>query len=320
MVTVPFWVRRALERNGVGLEELRGMSVEEMGGMEYFGPSVVRWVMEYFGRGDEVRDMGSSDEVLPGVSRGRVRQWRALRGTWRHFGAETREEFDALGVSDEEVARYILENTDAGFIENEGDGGDSKRRRGRGKKRLGEIRAEWERRVREYLERFDAPTPNDVAALRRLAFMDLRVELIQRRMLELVDEVGVRAMREMSSLNEQQVALSTEIRNLQKSLGIDRVRRVEEEERLDPLQVLRDGVRDAKWLMDNEIQEVVHYCADGKVVPIMAIWHWFPTHPHGSFRQQCPNCGEWFTVEYKPRGEAVSAKDFEIPDLLGDDG
>lgn len=264
-----------------------------------------------------------SNEVLPGITQGRVNQFRALRGTWRYFGCKNRAELDAK-VSDEQIAQYIQEKASKkDFIENPkpelmGIGEDA-------------FNALWDQKYAAYTARFqtDKATPNDLASLKRLAFMEAQQEVIQRHIISKLDISDISDRNVIKGLNDTLVSLSREMREIEKQLGVDRVTRQKAEDADNPLEVLRQGIADAKWLIDNEIQEVRCPGCESKIdVPILSIWHHYPTHPprpvgakgeyaegEALFHQECPNCGRILVVRYKPRGVPLRAKDFEIPDL-----
>ena len=297
------WVIRAMNRNGLTLEDLERMGYEELRNVEGIGAVSAIAIFNHFHPEIEAGQLPTGETVFNIPIKG-IDRARRLDGTWRHFGEKTQEEFDALGVSNERVARFILDQ------EKDGISRIAEKQEEKQNDRVKEL----EERLQAYLEYFDAPTPNDIAALRNLAFLNMRADILQQDLVALVGKVDPVSQKIMEGLNEQIVKVSAETRLLEQALGIGRKKRVEEGD--DPLEVLRGAMSDAEWLMEQEIHEVVHHCKDNKVIPIMSIWHNFPTHPHEPFRQQCPNCEEWITVEYKERGIAVSAKDFEIEDIL----
>jgi len=311
-VKVPKYVRQFLESRHLELGALRGMSMAEIRGRGA-SPRVVEWIAKYLGRGEEI---GRDDlvEVLPGVTLGMVKSRRGLKGTWRYFGYEDRESFDRAGITDEQVAEYILSRR-VSVREEERVRSGGARSRGRRLSRE-EVQRELDRRLGEVLALYNTDNLTDRENLRRLVFMEWQSEQFQNEMLDLRMRGDAQSRRDEALLAEQHAKLSKEIRDLQKVMGIDRASR-EVVEREDPLDVVTAGLEDAKWLLDNEIQVVEHRCADGRVVrPIMLIWHFFPTHPHETFRQECPNCGQVLEVECKRRGYAVKASDFDISDLV----
>lgn len=259
--------------------------------------------------------MVSELEVLPGITAKRVKQFRSLRGTWRYFGCESKAEFEAKGVTDLEVAEYIqAKASQRDFIENE-----SKRASRGGKIDASAFNAMWDKKFAEYQSRFttEDATPNDIASLRRLAFMDAQQEFTQQHIVNNLTLRDISDRNAIKGLNETLVSLSREMREIEKTLGIDRVTRKKDDDVADPMEVIASGIRDARWLLANEIQEVrCPGCESKHDVAIMSIWHRYPTHPHGDFTQECPNCGRILVVKCKKRGVAAKAKDFEIPDLL----
>jgi len=297
------WVVRAMKQNNLTLEDLGNMSYERLRSIDGIGPASATAIFSHFHPGIDAGQLPSGETVF-NISMKSIERARRIDGTWHHFGASTQEEFDALEISNEDIARFILDK------EKEGASHIAQKR----EERQSDRQEELEERLQAYLEYFDAPTPNDVAALRNLSFLNMRADILQQDLVAHVGATDPTSQKIMEGLNEQIVKVSAETRLLEQALGIGRRKRIEEGD--DPLEVLRGAMDDAEWLMEQEIHEVVHRCKDGKVIPIMSIWHYFPTHPHEPFRQQCPNCGEWITVEYKKRGIAISAKDFEIEDIL----
>ena len=307
MTTVPSWVRRKLDVTGMPLESFAGMTLDQVCtalNIKDKRSNIARWIVKYHGVD---LDEKKYSEVIPGVKLWEVNRNKGLVGTWRHFGASDRSGFDALGITDEAVAEYIASNRVGAVPKTD-------------KKKQAALRADMDvqldERYKEYLNQFESDTPNDKAMLRNLASMEVRLEAIQSELMDTVGTVDAIQIRKSETLNKQSVDLSKEIRELQKALGIDKVSR-DNSDKADPLGVLRDAMRDAKWLLDNEIHTVEHHCPDGKVVPIMQIWHFFPTHPHTDFKQVCPNCGMEIVVSYKYRGVAVNSKDFVVEGLDG---
>ena len=297
------WVKRAMKRNKLSLEDLENMSYESLRDTKGIGKESAIAIWNHF-HPDVKAGQLIDGKMAFNISKESINRARRMDATWQHFGAKTQNEFDTLDISDEGVARFVLDREKEGkeYVVEE-----------RNERQVDRV-AELKRREEEYLEYFDAPTPNDVAALRNLSFLNMRSAILQEQLLAIVGKVDTVSLSTMQGLNDQIVKVSAETRQLEQALGIGRSKRIDKGD--DPLEVLRGAMDDAEWLMEQEIHEVVHHCKDGKVIPIMSIWHYFPTHPHETFKQQCPNCEEWITVEYKERGIAVSAKDFEIEDIL----
>ena len=300
--------KTVMRRNTVTLEELANMTYDELTMLERCGDTTARKIYEHFHPDIKVGTLPTGERSFT-IAPEKIAQYREFKKTWNYFGAETKEDFDVLRINNGEIAKFVLADKKGGRPT------DKVEKGGKESTQQKERTAELEKRVREYLHQYDAPTPNDVAALRNLAFLNMEADILQKAILTYVGKDDPSSLDTVQRLNEQLVKISGETRQLELALGVLRRRRVEEA--ADPLEVLQGAMRDADWLLEQEIQEVVHNCKDNKVVHIMTIWHNFPTHPHEPIRQQCPNCGEYFVIEYKPRGIAVSAKDFEIEDMLG---
>ncbi|MFA5937122.1 MAG: hypothetical protein WC822_04565 [Candidatus Paceibacterota bacterium] len=223
-------------------------------------------------------------EIRVGVSVGLVRTLRGVKGTWYHFGVNTKEEFESKNISDEAIADYIIANRrmkeQGEYVEVVAGDVSGMRRKGkaRGVRKTGiDLRDKWEDKMKEYHESYEMDTPNDVVGIRTLAWMDVQIEFIQKSIIELSGSSDMKTRNHVSELNKQLKDLIGESRALQKLLEIDKSSRGQKDE--SGIDIVGDMVKDAGWLLENEIQTVACHCEDGKVIEIAWDHHFFPTHP-----------------------------------------
>lgn len=245
-----------------------------------------------------------TEETILGVPVGKIRSRRNLLGTWRYFGrkyerpSNTKQQFDALGVPDLEVAEYILEcegrkqrnealkaadqalstQTRSDFLE---DRADRQRRGGE------EHQAKYE----EYLKDYDAPTEADRASLWTLAGIDLALRKNLSAQYVYYDKVDGASIQNKKLLSDEVGRLSTELRQIQKMLGIDMPTRIKAEQQATGIDVVRDIVDQSAEFISNEIVEVEH-CG------ILNTWI-VPFFPEEGYRYEtkCPRCNEAIIVE-----------------------
>lgn len=241
------------------------------------------------------------------VTMGEVRSWARLRGTQRYFGKNSTEEL-LRDVSTADLAAYIWERKKA----HPPPQGAKPRPLD-----IAAVEKEVEERLREYLAAYDASTPNDLEALRQLAFLDVQVAHLRRLIapwLETPDPAIQRMVREMSN---QVLSLLEASRRHQKALQIDVQGREQSRGARKADEIIADTVRDAARLLQEEILPVRH-CG----ILIGWIWWGFPTHPFQPILATCPRCGKPFYIPFPEawKERAISATDFaldlELLDLL----
>lgn len=250
----------------------------------------------------------SEEETILGVSVGKIKSRRNLLGTWRYFGGSTkynspcrnRQEFNALGVSDLEVAEYILyceskkqrsnaikAADEAMSVQEEKDWLEDRKDRER---KGGE---EHERRYQEYLQDFneDALTEADKASIWTLVGIDLALKENVKAQYSFYGRVDPGSIMNKKLLSDEVARMSAEFRQLQKMLGIDMPTRIKAEQQATGIDVVRDIVDQSAEFISNEMIEVEH-CG------ILNTWL-CPFFPEMGYRYEtkCPRCGEAIIVE-----------------------
>ena len=102
------WVVRAMKKiPNLTLADLGGMSYETLSNLPGFGTKTVNAVWNHFHPDTESKILPTGETAfnIPLSSIDRVRY---LRTTWPNFGVHTKEDFDALDISDDDIARLIL--------------------------------------------------------------------------------------------------------------------------------------------------------------------------------------------------------------------
>ena len=252
----------------------------------------------------------TEEETILGIPIGVIKSRRNLIGTWRHFGREhempckTRQQFDAMGVSDLEVAGYILDcqsvqerdgaikaadealskQTHRTFIE------DRKEARRKG---LGEHQKLYE----EYLEDFDAPTKADKGTLWTLSGIDLALRKNLGAQYVWYEKTDAGAIQNKKLLSDEVARLSSEFRQLQKMLGIDKPTREGKDSAESAMEYIRRIVEGAREFVDEQITQMVH-C---NILIREDIDH-FP-ELYTKLIKQCPRCGDMIEIEYGERKE-----------------
>lgn len=247
----------------------------------------------------------TEEETILGIPTTKIRTWRNLRGTWRHFGrkyempCQTKQQFDAIGVKDLEMAEYILDRqsvqerdgaikaadealskqTHRTFIE------DRKEARRKGLE-------EHQKLYEEYLEDFDAPTKADKGTLWTLSGIDLALRKNLGAQYVWYEKTDAGAIQNKKLLSDEVARLSSEFRQLQKMLGIDKPTREGKDSAESAMEYIRRIVEGAKEFVDEHTTQMIH-C---NILIREDVDH-FP-ELYTKVEKQCPRCGEIITVEY----------------------
>lgn len=239
-----------------------------------------------------------------GVPIGRIRTWRNLRGTWRHFGVQhgiqncTHEQFDELGIPDEAVAKYILGREETRERDDLLRAADI----ARGEKYdnilaerdadVKRILAEREAKLQEYLRDFDAPTAPDVDSLRILAGTVLAAEYNQRAQMPWMPRTDLPAIQAKAALSKEATDLSREVRQIIKDLGIDMPTRAKKTATEDAVAYIKRMIEGASEFIDKHVVEMEH-CG----ILLRQDADFFP-ELYTKLIKQCPRCGDMIEIEY----------------------
>ena len=241
----------------------------------------------------------TEEEMILGVPIGKIKSRRNLLGTWRHFGknkempCHNRQQFDALGVTDLEIAEYVLDcesrkqrsnaikaADEAMSTREEKDWRlDREERQRRGRK-------EHEAKYEEYLKDYDAPTEADRASLWTLAGIDLALRENLSAQYAYYGRVDGASIQNKKLLSDEVARLSTELRQMQKMLGIDMPTRIKAEQQATGIDVVRNIVEGTRSHFDTYNVPVEH-CN----IQIGDWQHYFPEVGY-TCRTICPRCGE----------------------------
>ena len=246
----------------------------------------------------------TEEEMILGVPIGKIKSRRNLLGTWRHFGknkempCHNRQQFDALGVTDLEIAEYVLDcesrkqrsnaikaADEALSSQEERDWRlDREERQRRGRK-------EHEAKYEEYLKDYDAPTEADRASLWTLAGIDLALRENLSAQYAYYGRVDGASIQNKKLLSDEVARLSTELRQMQKMLGIDMPTRIKAEQQATGIDVVKDIVDQSAEFISNEMIEVEH-CG------ILITWlaNFFEEMGY-KYETKCPRCGEAIVIE-----------------------
>lgn len=251
-----------------------------------------------------------------GVPIGRIRTWRNIRGTWRHFGNLhgikncTHEQFDALEVPDEDIAAYILRREEIKERDSLLKTADAMPRRyeellEERDERIVRITEEREAKLQEYLEDFAAPTQADVDNLRLLAGTILAAEYTQRAQMAWMDGTDQASIQTKAILSRESTDLTREVRQLIKDMGLDMPTRARKTETEDAVAYIRRMVEGASEFIDEHVVEVEH-CG----ILLRQDADFFP-ELYTKLSKQCPRCGEMVEVEYGELKE-IRGKDSDL--------
>lgn len=138
-----------------------------------------------------------------------------------------------------------------------------------------------EQRLRPYLERFEPETPNDMQQLRMMVALELQLEKIGTDLASRQGYDGTDAFKEMVDL---QRILSTEYRQIQAALGIDRRTRDAEAGGSGIKEQVNETIVQAAEFYRRRIVEVEH-CG-------IKLGHVLAHFDKWEMRIACPRCGE----------------------------
>jgi len=249
-----------------------------------------------------------AEQFIEGISIGKIKRMRNLSGTWNFFGFSTKENFDAAGITDLQMAQYIksrgnvneaakeawiqeqtkalewYEKNEAGWREDV-------------EAKVEEFEREVARKVAQYLDDFEAPTESDEDNLKNLAVAQLRLEAIHRdrlRQMALPFSIRVsKASRDiLESLADEEKSLLQQVRLMQKGMGIDRPTREDKTSEVTGVDKVKQIVQEAKEFLANEIVEI-HHCGIRE-----AWWAEFFPETYCKIVKQCSRCGELIAREY----------------------
>ena len=238
-----------------------------------------------------------------GVPIGRIRTWRNIRGTWRHFGNLhnipncTHERFDELEVPDEDIAAYILKREEVRERDSLLKTADAMPRKyeellAERDERVVRITEEREAKLREYLEDFAAPTQADVDNLRLLAGTMLAAEYNQQAQMAYMDRTDQASIQIKATLSKEATDLTREVRQLIKDMGLDMPTRARKTETEDAVAYIRRMVEGASAFIDEHVVEMEH-CG----ILLRQDADFFP-EIYTKLVKQCPRCREMIEVEY----------------------
>ena len=257
----------------------------------------------------------AKDLEIDGVPYGEIKKRRNLIGTWRAFGFDNKEAFDAAEISDGRIVAHIkgvafrkakeeeakaaeaLEAIEA-FQETSGEDVAI------AVSNLEEFEARVEKRVAEYLEDFDTTVRSDIDNLANLAKAQLALERIQEiRMHQLAQPMEYQAMKTakdaLKILGDAEKSLLQQIRLLQKGMGIDKPTREAADSAETGVDRVVAIVEAAKKFLVNEVVQV-HHCGIR-----IADWSDYFWETGLYLRKKCPRCGEMIEIEY-PESEKDS--------------
>lgn len=254
----------------------------------------------------------TEEETILGVPISKIISRRNLLGTWRHFGkdkgmlCQTRQQFDALGITDLEMAEYIRM-------------GESIKARDESLKVADELRSkqqyttfleEREERVKkaneerdaklgEYLSSFNAPTDVDVDNLRIMAGMVLAIEYNQQAQMAYMGKTDPASVQAKQVLSTEITNLTRELRQLEKDMGIDLPTRIKAESQATGIDVVREIVEGTRETFDKYDIPIEH-CS----ILIADLLCYFPEMGY-EYRTICPRCEETIHIQ-KDKEDALT--------------
>ena len=239
---------------------------------------------------------------IEGISVGEIKRWRNLSGTWKSLGYDTKEAFDAAGVSDLRMVQHIKDKKGRNEAAKEAWAEEQaravelyKKDEAAFRKEVESNKADYEQKVADkvakYLEDFEAPTESDEDNLKNLVEAQLRLEDIHRdRRRQMAQPFAVKVSKTsrdvFSDLADEEKGLLQQIRLSQKGMGIDRPTREDKAAEVTGVDRVQAIVQEAKEFLANEIVEINH-CG------VRVAWYarFFPEEPL-FIRTKCPRCGE----------------------------
>ena len=246
----------------------------------------------------------SEEETILGVPIGKIKSRRNLLGTWRHFGkkyempCQNRQQFNALGVKDLEIAEYILDCNSRRQRNDAIKAADTAMSTREEKdwfadraEREVQAAEEHEEKYQKYLEDISAPIQADKDAVRALAGIALAIEKNQAAQYAYMDRIDPGSIANKKILSDEVARLSTEFRQLQKMLGVDKPTRIKAEQQATGIDVVKDIVDQSAEFISNEMIEVEH-CG------ILITWlaNFFEEMGY-KYETKCPRCGEAIVIE-----------------------
>lgn len=264
----------------------------------------------------------TEEETILGVPVTKIKSRRNLLGTWRYFGRKyempchNRQEFDALGVPDLEVAEYILDcesrkqRDDALSAADEAmslkDKSDFLQER---IERQQKGKEEHEAKYQEYLRDYDVPTEGDRAALWTLAGIDLALRKNLAAQYAYYEKIDPASLQNKKILSDEVSRLSAELRLLQKMLGIDMPTRIKAEQQATGIDVVRQIVEGTREHYD-KYNVTVEHCN----ILHTDLLCYFPEMGY-DYQTVCPRCSE--PIHVHKEAESVPVLWGEVTEVPG---
>jgi len=145
-----------------------------------------------------------------------------------------------------------------------------------------------EDRLQEYLEAFEAVTPNDLEMLKAMCHIEVSLESVRESLAK------AHKPTEIYNLTQAQTRLLTEHRQLQTILGIDKAGRERDKKTRTALDEIQDLVEEGARFIEEQLTKVTH-CG----IQIGWLLHDFPEVGY-ELKTKCPRCGEDVEVGIPP--------------------
>ncbi len=161
-----------------------------------------------------------------------------------------------------------------------------------------------EQRVDQYRAAFSNMTPNDETAIHQLATIEKEMaEIEDTRRMHAKGEIDV-SIADLEKLGKLYINYSTEFRNLQKSLGIDRASRETDVDAGNEVRRFVEGSK--KFLAEKTIPIRCPHCDAEHHLNLGYIYFAFQDASPWTFSvEKCPNCKKPFTINDTQRVQAA---------------
>jgi len=164
--------------------------------------------------------------------------------------------------------------------------------------------SEVEKRMAEYLEKFEEPMPQDTLLLKQLCRYELSLDKLNKRYSDMLTaKPGTYKTAELRAMSMQLASLTTSCMDIQKTLGIDKISRGTEQ---DAGVKLMDYAREARRQLQREgVPIICPQCARGEDARIFQfgfiVWHFVHDEKVDtwSFGFTCPVCHTNVVVDDK---------------------
>lgn len=241
----------------------------------------------------------TEEETILGVSLSLIKSRRNLLGTWRHFGkdkgmlCQTRQQFDALGITDLEMAEYIRMGKSIKERDTQLKQADEMRTHQEyttfveeREERIAKANKERDAKLQEYLKSFEAPTDIDIDNLKITAGIVLAIEYNQQSQMAYMGKTDPASVQAKAVLSTEITNLTRELRQLEKDMGIDLPTRIKAESQATGIDVVRDIVEGTREHYD-KYGIAVEHCH----ILIADLLNYFPEMGY-DYRTICPRCKE----------------------------